>query len=440
MRLLHRLSTTLLLPVTLGFAIVACLLCPASVVASSQVASLPAYTLDVLEGYVWSTTDLFLAPGQTLIITNRDVARHTFTVDEWDIDVSLPSLVPVEVVVPETVLPGDEVEFYSSIPGDRDGGLEGTITVVTPEEIIAGQLLSTNLSQAEPEPRVRIEARDDFTFQPAIVSVGPGTLIEVANTGVITHHFVVDEWGVNQTIAPDTMVLVRVPDTVSVGTTVDFYCSVPGHQEQGMVGVLRITGAADEISTVVQTDDGRTIAAIDMRPFVPEASALGEGWSRLRSGSSESIIGNGDVNPQVFPYSGLGAVYLGPNGARMTVVVLPLRTEAIPVNQVSDAVRDVQDSLSTTWSVDRIASAAWRSVTPPNGCTVSERVSGIVPVVTLPGGITSCQLTGVGIALFVAVEGEIESVSGVAASDSIMSRIIGGEIIARRPGQPSLRS
>ena len=435
MKLLFRLSTTLLLPLTLGFALMACLLCPASVIASSQVASLPAYTLDVLEGYVWSSTDLFLAPGQMVVITNRDVARHTFTVDAWDIDTSLPSLVPVEVMVPVTAKPGDQVEFYSTIPGDREGGLEGTITVVTAEEIVAGQLLSPNLGQSAPEPRVRIEARDDFTFQPAIASVGAGTIIEVVNTGVISHHFVVDAWGVNQTIAPGNMVLVRVPDSVHVGSTVDIYCSVPGHQDQGMVGVLRIIGTANEISTVVKANDGRTETPIDMRPFIPDAAALGSGWSRVRSGSSESILGNEDVHPEVFPYSGMGAVYIGPDGARMTLVVLPLRTEAIPVNQVSDAVRDVQDSLASTWTVDRIASAAWRSVAPPNGCTVSERVSGIVPMVTLAGGVTSCQLTGVGVALFVAVEGEFDGVTGVHASDIVITRVVNGEFAARHPAQ-----
>jgi plastocyanin len=335
-------------------------------------------------------------------------------------------------VVPETAEPGAQVTFYSSIPGDRDGGLAGRITVVTEEEIIAGQSLNPNLGPSDPEPRVRIEARDDFTFQPAIASVGPGTLVEVVNTGVITHHFVVDAWGVNQTISPGSMVLVRVPDDVRVGSSVDFYCSIPGHQQQGMVGVLRITGIAGDLGTKVQTTAGKPETAIDMRLFVPEAVDLGQGWDKLRSGTSESILGSREMHPDVFPYSGIGAVYVGPNGARVTVVVLPLRTDAIPVNQVSDAVREVQDSMAEMWTVDRIASAAWRSVAPPNGCTVSERVSGIVPIVTLPGGVTSCQLTGVGVAVFVAVEGEYDGEVGVEASDLIVGRIVGGEYVARR--------
>jgi plastocyanin len=409
-----------------------CLAAPARFAAPVYAGSLPPFTLDVLEGYLWSSSDIFLAPGQKIVITNRDVARHTFTVDEWNIDVSLPSLIPVKVVVPETAEPGEQVTFYSSIPGDQDGGLTGRITVVTEQEIIAGQSLDPNLGPSEPESRVRIEARDDFTFQPAISSVGRGTLVEVVNTGVITHHFVVDAWGVNQTISPGSMVLVRVPDDVRVGSSVDFYCSIPGHQQQGMVGVLRITGIAGDLGTTVQTTAGKPEAVIDMRSFLPESEDLGQDWEKLRSGTSESILGSREMHPDVFPYSGIGAVYVGPNGARVTIVVLPLRTDAIPVNQVSNAVREVQDSMAGTWTIDRIASAAWRSVAPPNGCTVSERVSGIVPIVTLPGGVTSCQLTGVGVVLFVAVEGKYDTEVGVEASDLIVGRIVGGEYVARR--------
>lgn len=395
----------------------------------------PDFRLDVLDGYVWSSSELFLAPGQSIIITNRDVARHTFTVDEWGVDLNLPSLLPQEVLVPEDVEPGDRFDFYSSVPGDREGGLEGTIVIVTAEDVIAGTLLSPNLDQPVVEDRVRIEARDDFSFQPAIVSVAPGTIIEIVNTGVISHHFAVDDWGINQTVAPGAMVLVRVPDDVQSGASVDFYCSVPGHEQQGMVGVMRITSNQNEISTVIRTGEGRTETPIDFRPFVPEGGSLGDGWSRIRTGSSESILGSSQVNSDVFPYSGMGAVYVGPDGARVTIVVLPLRTEDMPNNQIAESVRAVQDSLASTWSVDRIASAAWRSVTPPNGCTVAERVTGIVPIVTLPGGVTSCQLTGVGVALFVSVEGEYQGSDGVLASDSVVDMIVSGDIAAREQGE-----
>lgn len=429
-----RYTINILMPLAMTIALVMVLAVPPNATAQNNL-EMPEFQLDALEGFVWSSSELYLAPGQTIVITNRDVARHTFTVDAWDIDLNLPSLQPQEVQVPEDVSPGDRFEFYSSVPGDREGGLEGTIVIVTPEDVIAGQLLSSNLDRPEPEARVRIEARDDFTFSPAIVSVAPGTIIEVVNTGVISHHFAVDAWDVNQTINPGSFVLIRVPDDVEAGSSVDFYCSVPGHAQQGMVGVLRVTSNQNEISTVIRTGQGGTATPIDFRPFVPEADAFGDGWSRIRTGSSESILGNSELNTDVFPYSGLGAVYVGPNGARATVVVLPLSTDDLPNNQISESVRTVQNSLASSWSVDRIASAAWRSVSPPNGCTVAERVSGIVPIVTLPGGVTSCQLTGVGVALFVAVEGVYDGRDGVLASDSVVAMIISGQLAIREHGQ-----
>lgn len=429
-----RATRTIAVPVMLSLALMAVLSAPPRI-AAQEAREMPEYHLDALEGYVWSSSDLFLAPGQTMIITNRDVARHTFNVDEWNVELNLPSLIPQTLHVPTDVQPGDRFEFYSSVPGDREGGLEGTIVIVTAEDVIAGTLLTPKLDQPEAAPRVRIEARDDFTFQPAIVSVAPGTIIEIVNTGVISHHFAVDDWNINQTVSPGNMVLVRVPADAQAGSSIDFYCSVPGHAQQGMVGVLRVTTNQNEISTVVRTGAGSTITPIDFRPFVPEAEDFGEGWTRVRTGSSESILDSSQLNTDVFPYTGMGAVYVGPNGARATVVVLPLETEEIPNNQVNESVRAVQNSLASTWSVDRIASAAWRSVSPPNGCTVAERVSGIVPMVTLPGGVTSCQLTGVGVALFASVEGEYDGRDGVLASDRLIGIIVSGDVATREENE-----
>lgn len=424
-------TTRIFAPIIISFLMMMALWCAPIAAAGQSESRLPPFDLDVLEGFVWSTTDVYLAPGQKLVITNRDVARHTFTVTEWGVDLNLPSLMPQEITVPGDVVIGDQYEFFSSVPGDREGGLTGSITIVTEEEIVAGSLLVPDLINDNPEARVRIETRDDFTFQPAIATVGPGTILEIVNTGVISHHFSVEAWDVNQTIAPGKMVLVRVPDDVQVGSSIDFSCSVPGHMQQGMVGVLRVTGNPNEITTVIRTSDGGTERPIDLRPFVPAAEALGSGWTQLRAGSSESILGLKDLNSEVFPYSGLGAVYVGPDGARVTIVVLPLRTDQIPMSQVNDAVRVVQDAMASTWSVDRIASAAWRSVSPPNGCTVSERVSGIVPVITLAGGVTSCQLSGVGLALFVSVEGDYQGRDGVLASDLVVTQVIAGDIVLR---------
>lgn len=427
MRIPARLRFTTYLSIIASILLVVGIASPVSAAAQSAAPQLPPVYLDVLDHYVWSLPELWLAPGQVIHVTNRDVDRHTFTVDEWAIDENLPSLDTVTVIVPLDAEIGTSVDFYSSVPMDRESGLIGVINVVKPDDVFVGIRLDPDLDENQPASRVSIALKDDFSFEPAIVTVGSGTIIEVENTGVIEHHFVVDDWSVNQTIAPGTKVLVRVPESVQVGSSVDFYCSMPGHEQQGMRGVMRITGNSSEISTVIRTGDGTTITPIDMRPFIPEPERLGEGWSRLRSGSSDSILGTTRPNQSVFPYTGMGAVYVGPEGARVTVVVLPLRTTDVPLSQVNDAVQAVQAALSSSWTIDRLQSATWRSISPPNGCTVAQRTSGIVPTVTMPSGVTSCQLTGVGVAIFVAVEGEFDGVEGVQAADRVVARIVAGE-------------
>lgn len=72
---------------------------------------LPDIRIDALAENQWSIEEIHAAPGQKLIVTNRDVERHTFVVSDWDVYLTLPLLTPVEVVV----LPGDVVTLYSDV-------------------------------------------------------------------------------------------------------------------------------------------------------------------------------------------------------------------------------------------------------------------------------------------------------------------------------------
>lgn len=75
--------------------------------------SLPPIEIDAVGNARWSDHSIYVSPGQVIIVTNRDVERHTFTIDAWNIDVNLPTLEPVEVQVPEDAAIDAEVEFYS---------------------------------------------------------------------------------------------------------------------------------------------------------------------------------------------------------------------------------------------------------------------------------------------------------------------------------------
>lgn len=82
---------------------------------------------------------------------------------------------------------------------------------------------------------VTVEAGDLF-FAPETLNVSTeGAAITLDNIGLVEHNLVIDEIGleiyvdVNET-ATETVVL-------SPGSY-DFYCSIPGHREAGMEGVI----------------------------------------------------------------------------------------------------------------------------------------------------------------------------------------------------------
>lgn len=80
----------------------------------------------------------------------------------------------------------------------------------------------------------------EFEFDPSALSASAGAdvTIRLTNGGIVEHDFVIDDLGV--------MVHAAVGETqegtiraVAAGTY-DFYCSIPGHKEAGMVGTLEV--------------------------------------------------------------------------------------------------------------------------------------------------------------------------------------------------------
>jgi plastocyanin len=78
----------------------------------------------------------------------------------------------------------------------------------------------------------------DFAFTPTSLSAAPGTVkLTLANKGLIEHDFTIDSVNVKvHTNAGETN---DGSFTVAAGTY-DYYCSIAGHKELGMVGVLTV--------------------------------------------------------------------------------------------------------------------------------------------------------------------------------------------------------
>lgn len=383
---------------------------------------LPPVDLDALDPDRWSMRELLVAPGQTIRVTNRGVQPHTFAVREWGIDVPLPTLETVEVVVPDDVRPGDRFTFLCTEPGHRALGQEGTLTIVTPEEALASQRM--NEAATSPE-RIVIETRDDFSWSLPAFEVVAGQFMEIRNSGVLEHHFVVDEWGINEIVSSGEVKLVQVPDTVEPDQQFVFYCSVPGHQPTGMEGTITVVesavlldGGDDPVVTQRQTQP-------NLARFLPDAETLGTGWSLVRTGDARAVVPDFEhASVRVFPGEGRGATYVGPGGSRATILVLPFSPSSVPTNQIEDAILNVQLLMMTEWEVDLRDGGALSQIAPPSGCDIANRAAGVTRVFTLPAGSTVCQLRSAGIAIFVAVEGEYADWSGIEAADQVIARLL----------------
>jgi len=90
---------------------------------------------------------------------------------------------------------------------------------------------------AESTESAPVEALDSLVFSPAEITVSPGDTIQVTNTGVLEHDFVVDELGIAVDLPNGEVVDIQVPEDAAPGEY-EFYCSVPGHAPAGMVGTL----------------------------------------------------------------------------------------------------------------------------------------------------------------------------------------------------------
>jgi len=89
-----------------------------------------AVTVEAQDPFSWSTDKITVKPGDTIAVVGSGGLEHDFTVDEFGIEEALPagSTDTVLIKIPEDAAPGDYT-FYCSIPGHRESGMEGTLTV-----------------------------------------------------------------------------------------------------------------------------------------------------------------------------------------------------------------------------------------------------------------------------------------------------------------------
>lgn len=81
----------------------------------------------------FSETTLTAKPGDTIVLTNTGFLQHDFSVDEFGGPMTplLNNGESAEITIPADAEPG-EYTFYCSVPGHREQGMEGTLTIEAP--------------------------------------------------------------------------------------------------------------------------------------------------------------------------------------------------------------------------------------------------------------------------------------------------------------------
>jgi uncharacterized cupredoxin-like copper-binding protein/mono/diheme cytochrome c family protein len=182
----------------------------------------------------------------TITVTNNGNSPHDFTIDELNVKTKL--LNPGESETVTINAPAGDYTYYCSVPGHRQAGMEGTLT------------LSADAGQAAPAgdtaaPAESMEASGeqaaggstaldvsavDIAFEQKVLSApaDTDTTITVTNNGNSPHDFTIDELGIKtKLLNPGESETVTVNAPAGSYT---YYCSVPGHRQAGMEGTLTV--------------------------------------------------------------------------------------------------------------------------------------------------------------------------------------------------------
>lgn len=101
----------------------------------------------------WDKTELTVAPGDTVVLTNVGVLEHNFAVEgvNDDVPVDIPPRGKDQVTwtVPSDLAPGT-YEYYCAVPGHRQSGMHGTLTVTGGTTTDAATLTTSGSVSARP--------------------------------------------------------------------------------------------------------------------------------------------------------------------------------------------------------------------------------------------------------------------------------------------------
>jgi uncharacterized cupredoxin-like copper-binding protein len=212
-----------------------------------------------------TSIDIAFEPAEVTIPANTDVvfhltndgaAPHNFSIDELEISIDQAPGESHDITINAAA---GVYEFYCNVPGHREAGMVGTLTVTdgaaeAPVEEAAAEPAQAPGEDTGDEAAAtgdegsgsgEAAAEDvtvtsiDIAFEPAEVTIPGGTdvVFHLPNDGAAPHHFSIDELEISIDQAPGEShdVTINAPPGVY-----EYYCNVPGHREAGMVGTLTV--------------------------------------------------------------------------------------------------------------------------------------------------------------------------------------------------------
>ncbi len=237
---------------------------PASNETARMLASQETVTIFALDSLFFRPSEVPVTPGQEVLVVNAGSLEHNLVIDAWGIDTG--ALIPggsAWITVPADAAPGTSVEFRCSSPGHTEAGQTGTFTVTGSDGSLPDTPAVTATSAPGMSQVTGLISASDMRFAPDDVEVYPGQVIAVRNDGVLWHGFVIDEWGIDTgELDPGAEAIFTVPETAEVGSSVTFYCPVPGHRGVGLEGRFTVIAPPAGEGGSALTSLGATIAAI----------------------------------------------------------------------------------------------------------------------------------------------------------------------------------
>lgn len=226
-----------MLVMLMALAVPTAIAAPASNESASMLAAQDTVTIFALDSLFFMPSEVLVEPGQEVLVVNAGSLEHRLVVDAWGIDTGpLSGGGSARFTVPADAPPGTSVEFRCTSPGHTEAGQTGTFTVTDGSPLDTPTTSATSTPAAVPQITGLISA-SDMRFAPDDVEVYPGQVIGVRNDGVLWHGLVVDEWGIDTgELDPAAQTIFTVPETAEVGSSVTFYCPVPGHRGAGLEG------------------------------------------------------------------------------------------------------------------------------------------------------------------------------------------------------------